>query len=209
MKKVVLLLLVCASAYAGTAAFVFESGGKTVEGVVLLPGGIPRALVLYFHRSIEDKSAVNVWGELLAERGYAVAGYSATGSTHYVEEARSAVAALRKQKALSALPVVAMGASLGTRAAVRWFAADPEVKALVLIVPGDAEGACAQMAKAAGRPLLMIQAENDEIVEPSDAEALRKCLPPGSVLQMLPGKGHRFAPSEISGRILQWLDKNI
>lgn len=208
MKKVVLLLLICASAYAGPAVFVFESNGKIVEGLVSMPGGGPRALVLYFHRSIEDRSAVNAWSELLGKRGYALAGYSATGSTNYVEEARSAVAALRKQKALAALPVAAMGASLGTRAAAQWFAADPEVKALVLIVPGDAVQ-CMQLAKSAGRPVLMIQAENDEIVEPSDAETLRKCLPPASMLRILPGKGHRFPPSDVSETIAQWLEKSL
>ncbi|HSP07331.1 MAG TPA: hypothetical protein VLR94_09145, partial [Acidobacteriota bacterium] len=165
MRVFLLALLFSVATSAQPATFVFEAGGKHVEGIVSLPSGSPRGLILYFHRAIEDRSAAGVWGELLTPHGYAVAGYTATASTNYVEEARAAVRALRGRKELTQVPLVAMGASMGGRAAARWFGADPEAAALILLVPGGAEETCADLARAAGRPVLVIQAEKDEVVD--------------------------------------------
>ncbi|HET6267854.1 MAG TPA: hypothetical protein VFG11_09055, partial [Acidobacteriota bacterium] len=51
------------------------------------------------------------------------------------QEASDEFKSLRSQKRFAALPVVAMGASLGTGAASEVFAATPAIQALILLVP--------------------------------------------------------------------------
>lgn len=200
--------LLCAIVFAESSTFVFHAGGRRIEGLVQSGTTPPKALILYFHRAIEDRSAVQAWSAVLGNAGYVLAGYTATGGSNFVEEANAALASLLSRKDLKSVPVISMGASLGTRAAVQWFAADSKVRALVLMAPGEPEATCAALAKSGGRPVLILQAENDEIVPPENAEAIRKCAPPAARIEILKGKSHRFPPSEVSATILQWLTKN-
>ena len=185
--------------------FSFVDGEKSIEGYLALPKNPPRALILYFHRAIEDRNAVLEWAKELNPAGYAVAGYTATRTPHVLEQSQNAVAELRKRKELAGIPLIAMGASMGTPAAASLFGSSPQVRALVLLVPGEAQF-CSEFEKASGRPILMIYAENDEVVNRSISERLVACLPKVNAQSyLLKDQGHRFPPSLVSARIIDWL----
>jgi pimeloyl-ACP methyl ester carboxylesterase len=133
-----------------------------------------------------------------------VAGYDAI-NTNPVVAAQSALKSLRGRKPLAAVPAIAIGASLGSKAASDWFAADSAVSALALIVPGGGSGACEAFIKAGSRPVMLIQAQNDEVVGP-EANQFRECLPSTANYLMLPSAGHRFPASLVSDEIRKWLD---
>ncbi len=181
--------------------FTFESGK---EGLLELPNGKPRALVLYFHRGIEDRSAVLVWAKILGPAGFAVAGYTNDNTMDIVTEARSALSVLRQRKEIAGIPVILMGASLGTFAASGLFAADPAVHGLVLIVPPSME-ICGSLRKAAGRRLLIVEASRDEIARMHSREIL-SCAPKNADYVLIPEVSHRFPPSVPAPEIIKWLN---
>jgi alpha/beta superfamily hydrolase len=120
-------------------------------------------------------------------------------------EAKSALAGLRTRKELAKLPVILMGASLGTRAASRLFVADPQIAALVLMVPGSTE-AC-KISKQEKRPIFLIQAEKDDVV--GDGQPIHRCLPLSIKYLLLKGTAHRFPPSQVATQIIDWLDSML
>jgi len=186
----------------GPPVFSFESDGKKVEGYIVSPAPPAKALVLYFHRSIENREAVKEWARLLGSHGYAVAGYTATPTSDLVAQAGRAVRSLRSGKELRQIPFLFMGASLGTRVAAQLFAAETQARALVLIVPGSKE--ICGLLKSEKRPIFLIQAEKDEIV--SHSETIYRCLSSTSKHLLLKSTGHRFPPSQVSAQIVEWLD---
>jgi len=204
---VIILLLLRSLPIWAAETLTFHDGEKTIEGYLALPKNSPRALVVYFHRSIEDRNAVLDWAKEFNPAGYAVAGYTSTRSPNFLEQAQNAIAELRKRKELANIPVIAMGASMGTPAAAALFGSSPQIRGLVLLVPGEAQF-CTEFAKASGRPILMIYAEKDEVVPASVSERLVACLPKVNAQSyLLKDQGHRFPPSLVSGRILEWMNK--
>jgi len=199
-----LIFLALAAADLTQETFVFQNAGSRIEGYVVQAPKNPRALILYFHRAIEDRNSVKEWGRLLGPAGYAVAGYTATSSADKMSEVKSAVKSLRSKKQLQSLPLVVMGASMGTRTAAQLFALDPAVKALILIVPGSPE-ICDYLKKANERPVHLILAEKDEIMG-KNAGLLLNCLPNNTKQLTLPGALHRFPPSLVSSDIVDWLN---
>lgn len=204
--RALLILTLISSVYAAEPElFQFKSEERPVQGYLVLPQGRPGALILYFHRAIEDRNAVKDWAQLVGPRNYAVAGYTATGSTDLAKEASSAIAVLKKRPDLSTIPVYVMGASMGSRAAAALFSADASIKGLILVVPAG-EDVCAALSKSGGRPVLLIQAQNDDVVGPAMATKVHKCLPKDAGYYLVENAGHRFAASLISPKILEWLD---
>lgn len=185
--------------------FTFQSQGKTVEALLAVPSVKPRALILYFHRSVEDRTAVSEWGALLTKDGYAVAGYTADQTVDEKELAEDALKSLISQKRFASTPIIVMGASMGTVAAAQLFGEDQRVKALILIVP-PSPMLCHDVENAGTRRVLLIQAENDEVAG-ANAPAIRNCMPESTASSILKGASHRFPPSEVSPQILQWLNK--
>lgn len=185
--------------------FTFQSQGKTVEGLLAVPSGRPKAVVLYFHRAIEDRTAVSEWGALLTKDGYAVAGYTADQTLDSGELAEDAVKSLLSQKRFASTPIVALGASMGTVAAAQLFARDQRIKSLILIVP-PSPMLCNDAEKAGNRRVFLIQAEKDEVAG-ANAPAIRSCMPESTGWFVLQGASHRFPPSEVSPQVLQWLNK--
>jgi hypothetical protein len=183
----------------------FQSQGKTVEALLVVPSGKPKALILYFHRSIEDRTAVSEWGALFAKDGYSVAGYTADQTLDAKDEAEDALKSLIAQKRFASTPIIAMGASMGTVAAAQLFAEDQRVKSLILIVPASPM-LCHDVEKAGSRRVFLIQAENDEVAG-ANAPAIRNCMPESTDLLVLKGASHRFPASEVSPQVLQWLNK--
>jgi len=181
--------------------FTFE-GGK--EGLLELPSGKPRALVLYFHRGIEDRSAVLVWAKILGPAGFAVAGYTNDNTMDVVNEARSALAVLRQRKEIAGIPVIVMGASMGTYTASGLFSADTAVRGVVLIVPPSME-VCEPLRKAAGRRVLIVEAARDEIARMHSREILG-CAPKNADYVLLPDASHRFSPAVPAPEIIKWLN---
>lgn len=174
-----------------------------MQGYLALPSQPPKALLIYFHRYVEKGDAVKLWGESLTPRGYAVAGFTAPPAGNIMEVTESALLSLRKNPALEDVPVIAMGASMGTLSAAKWFASSSKVRALILIVPGSPD-ICSFLKASAGRPVFLIQAENDETTHGSGAK-IRQCLTPGKPF-MLKGAGHLFPPSSVANEISEWLD---
>ena len=172
------------------------------QGYLAMPSQPPRALVFYFHRYVEKGDAVQQWDEALTPSGYAVAGFTARPGGKVVQMTNSALAELRKKPELVQAPVVAIGASMGALSAAEWFASNPSVRALVLIVPGSLD-ICSYLKSAAGRPVFLIQAENDEVSYTSGAK-IRACASGKHFL--LKGAGHIFPPSAISNEIAEWLN---
>jgi pimeloyl-ACP methyl ester carboxylesterase len=183
------------------STFIFHSSQRPVDGYLEMPSAPPRALLLYFHRYTEKGEAVETW-EGITSRGYAVAGYTNFPVSHVVPMANDAVSTLR-QNGMQGIPVIAMGASMGAIYAAQWFAANPQVRALILIVPGS-EDICDSLSHSGGRPVFLIQAENDDTTFGSGAK-IRKCLPNGKQY-LVKGASHNFPPDAIIGEIADWLD---
>jgi len=183
------------------STFIFQSGQRTIDGYLEMPSTPPRALLVYFHRYTEKGEAVETW-EGMTSRGYAVAGYTNFPVNNVVPMANDAVSTLRKN-GMQNTPIIAMGASMGSIYAARWFAANPQVRALILIVPGS-EDICESLTHSGGRPVFLIQADNDDTTFGSGAK-IRKCLPNGKQY-MVQGAGHNFPPDAITGVIADWLD---
>src|SRR5262249_28167341 len=135
------------------------------------------------------------------------AGYTATESSNTVEAAEGAYHSLKQRKELAALPVSVIGASMGTAAACGLFAAEKEIRALVLMVPGNPDIFCPAFKKIEGRPLFLIQAEQDEVVGAQTAEKIKVCLPSQAKYSLLKGSGHRFPPSAVIEKILEFLNQ--
>jgi predicted esterase len=202
---VILLLMAFGLRLSAEETFTFRDGNKSIEGYLALPKNPTKTLILYFHRASEDRNAVLQWAKELNPAGYAVAGYTSTRTPNFLEQAQNAVAELRKRKDLTNVPLIAMGASMGTPAAASLFGSSPQVRGLVLLVPGEAQF-CSEFAKASGRPILMIYAENDEVVDAETSKRLVACLPKVNAQSFqLKDQGHRFPPSLVSARILDWL----
>lgn len=174
-----------------------------MQGYLALPSQKPKALLIYFHRYVEKGDAVKLWNESLTPRGYAVAGFTAPRAGNILEVTENALSSLRKNPQLQDVPVIAMGASMGTLPAAQWFASNSKVRALILIVPGSPD-ICSYLKPSAGRPVFLIQAENDETTHGSGVK-IRQCIAPGKPL-MLKGAGHLFPPSLVANEISQWLD---
>ena len=185
------------------STFTFQSGGLGMEGYLDMPNDTPRALIFYFHRYVEKADAIKLWGEALTPHGYAVTGFIARPGGNILEMSNGSLLELRKKPNLSEVPVIAVGASMGALSAAQWFASNSKVRALVLIVPGSPD-ICSYLKSAAGRPVFLIQAENDEISHGSGAK-IRACLPSGKQY-MLKGAGHLFPADAVSGEIVQWLN---
>lgn len=185
------------------STFTFQHGGADMQGFLAMPSHPPKALLLYFHRYVEKGDAVKLWGESLNPNGYAVAGFTAPSSGNILEAAENALLSLRKNPELEKVPVIAIGASMGAVSAAQWFASSSKVRGLILIVPGSPD-ICSFLKAASGRPVFLIQAENDEITHGSGAK-IRKCLSSGKPF-MLKGAGHLFPPSSVANEISQWLD---
>jgi len=183
------------------STFAFQSGGRPMDGYLEMPSTAPRAVLLYFHRYVEKADAVKTW-DSMTSRGYAVAGYTNYPPSNVVPMANDAIAALRNQ-GLQDTPVVAVGASMGAIYAAQWFAANSQVRALILIVPGSAD-ICESLERSGGRPVFLIQAENDDTTFGSGAK-IRQCMPNGKQY-MLKGAGHLFPPGTVSDEIANWLD---
>jgi pimeloyl-ACP methyl ester carboxylesterase len=77
------------------------------------------------------------------------------------------------------------------------------VRALVLIVPGSEE-ICDDFKRAGGRPVFLIQADQDDTTFGSGAK-IRKCMPNGKQY-VVKGASHDFPPDAIFGVISDWLD---
>ena len=185
------------------STFAFQTtGGRPVDGYLEMPSSPPRAVLLYFHRYTEKGDAVETW-ESITKRGYAVAGYTNFPATDVIQKANDAVIALHKNPDLQDKPVIAVGASMGALYASQWFAANSQARALVLIVPGSAD-ICDYLERSGGRPVFLIQAENDDTSYGSGAK-IRQCMPNGKQY-MLKGAGHAFPPDAIAGDIANWLD---
>jgi hypothetical protein len=184
------------------STFTFQNSGIGTEAYLAMPSESPRALVIYFHRYVEKGDAVQLWGESLTPSGYAVAGFTARPGANIVEMNNSALAELRKKPELTNIPVVAVGASMGALSAAQWFASNRSVRALVLIVPGSTD-ICSYLKSAAGRPVFLIQAENDEISYGSGAK-IRTCTSGKQFL--LKGAGHLFPPNAVAAEIVEWLN---
>jgi dienelactone hydrolase len=209
MKSLLIVFLLTSIPVFAQETFTLSDEGKKIEGFLALPGSQPKALILYFHRGVEDRTAVMEWGKVLNPSGYAVAGYTRTKTKNFLTQATGALQELRKRNPLASIPCIAMGASMGTPEAAELFASSPQIKGLILLVPGS-DNICKSFSQANGRPVLMIYAENDEIVDRTTSKELIKCLPKtGAIAEMLPGQSHRFPPSLISNKILQWLDTNV
>ena len=185
------------------STFTFQTSGTGNDGFLEMPSQQPKALILYFHRYVEKRDAVKLWGESLTPNGFAVAGFTATLGGDTVAMANGALLALRNQPGLEKVPVIALGASMGAIPAARWFATNSQVRALILLVPGSTD-ICTSLQSSAGRPVLLIQAENDEITHTSGAK-IRACMTSGKH-SILKGHGHLFPPSAVSNEISQWLD---
>ena len=185
------------------STFTFQSGGADRQAYLAMPSHPPKALVFYFHRYVEKGDAVKLWGESLNPRGYAVAGFTSTSFGNIPEAASNALLSLQKNPDLEKVPVIAVGASMGSVSAAQWFASNSKVRALVLIVPGSPD-ICSHLKAAAGRPVFLIQAENDEITQGSGAK-IRECLGAAKPF-LLKGTGHLFPPSAVAKEISQWLD---
>ena len=185
------------------STFTFQNAGIGTEGYLDMPSGSPKALIIYFHRYVEKGDVIQVWGESLTPHGYAVAGFTARPGGNILEMNNSALTELRRKPELTNVPVIAVGASMGALSAAQWFASNPSVRALVLIVPGSPD-ICHYLKSASGRPVFLIQAENDEISYGSGAK-IRACLASGKQY-MLKGAGHLFPPNAVSSEIVQWLD---
>lgn len=183
------------------STFIFQSGQRPVDGYLATPSTPPRALLLYFHRYTEKGESVGTWDGMTA-RGYAVAGFTNFPASNIVPMANGALASLR-QNGMQSTPVIAMGASMGSLYAAEWFATNPQVRALILIVPGS-EDICNLFKKSAGRPVFLIQADQDDTTFGSGAK-IRQCLPNGKQY-MVKGAGHDFSPDTIIGVISDWLD---
>ena len=183
------------------SAFVFQSGGQPLDGYLEMPSAPPRAVLLYFHRYTEKGEAVQTW-EGMTSRGYAVAGYTNFPANNLIPKSNDAIAAVRKN-GLQDTPVIAVGASMGAIYAAQWFAANSQVRALILIVPGSAN-ICESLKRSGGRPVFLIQAENDDTTFGSGA-TVRQCLPNGKQY-MLKGAGHSFPPDRVNDVIANWLD---
>ena len=168
-----------------------------------MPTTQPKALIIYFHRYVEKRDAVTAWGETMTSRGYAVAGFTAEPGRSPVEMANHALLSLRKKPELQNIPVIAMGASMGTLSAAQWFATNSEVRAVILIVPGSPT-ICSHLKSAGGRPSFLIQADQDEITHASGSK-VRECIPQSNQY-MLKGAGHIFPPAAVSGEIIRWLE---
>jgi dienelactone hydrolase len=207
MRFLTLAILLALASNATPESFTFASQGKTVEGVISPAAGTPKALILYFHRGIEDRNAVLEWGKLLSVQGYAIAGYTAGEVPNAAQEAADEFKALRSQKRFASLPIVAMGASLGTAASAALFASSPDVRGLILLVPTSTD-VCNAFQKASGRPVMLIQAENDTIAA-DRAPLILKCFPKNESHILLAKTPHRFPPSQVSTQILSWLQSHV
>jgi pimeloyl-ACP methyl ester carboxylesterase len=185
------------------STFTFSDAGMGTDGYLDMPEGPPRALIIYFHRYVEKGNAVQEWGESLTRQGYAVAGVTARPGGNIVEMNNSALAALRKKPELANVPVIAMGASMGALSASQWFASNATVKGLILIVPGSPD-ICHYLKSAAGRPVFLIQAENDELSYGSGAK-VRTCAN-AAKHYLLKGAGHLFPPQAVAAEVAQWLN---
>lgn len=185
--------------------FTFQSQGQSVEGLIAVPSSRPKALILYFHRSIEDREAVEEWASLLTKDGYAIAGYTADQTLDAQIEAEDALKSLVSQKRFASTPILAMGASMGTVAAAQLFGDNQRVKALILLVP-PSPMLCHDVENAGSRRVLLIQAENDEVAG-TNAPAIKKCMPPTTDAFVLRDATHRFPAASASPQILQWLNK--
>ena len=150
------------------STFTFQHTGVGMNGYLDMPSTPPKALIVYFHRYIEKGDAVQLWGEALTPHGYAVAGFTAPAGGTAVTMANSALVQLRKNPDLQTTPVIAVGASMGALTAARWFAANSDVRALVLIVPGSPD-TCTYLESSGGRPVFLIHAEKDELCFASGA----------------------------------------
>jgi alpha-beta hydrolase superfamily lysophospholipase len=181
------------------STFAFQGGEAYLE----MPSNPPKAVIFYFHRYVEKGNSVQAWGESLTPAGYAVAGFTAVPGKNPVELANNALLNLRKNSALQEVPVFAMGASMGALSAAKWFAANSKIRGLILIVPGSPD-ICNHLTSAAGRPVYLIQAENDELTYGSAAK-LRTCVSSTNQF-LLKGQGHLFAPSAVTGEIIRWLN---
>jgi hypothetical protein len=185
------------------STFTFQTAGIESEGYLEMPSTPPKALLVYFHRYVEKRDAVKIWGELMTSRGYAVAGFTAQPGRSVVEMANHALVSLRKKPELQKIPVIAMGASMGSLTAAEWFAVNNDVRAVVLIVPGSPK-ICSYLKSAGGRPAFLIQADRDEITHASGSK-VRACVTTGNHY-MLKGAGHIFPPAAVSGEIIRWMD---
>jgi hypothetical protein len=181
----------------------FQHSGGGLQGYLYMPSTPPKALILYFHRYVEKGDAVKNWGEGLTPRGYAVAGYTASSGGNAEQMANHAIIELHKKPELARIPFIAVGASMGAESAARWFASNSQVRALVMIVPG-APGICDYLKSSGGRPIFLIQAENDEVSYGSGAK-IRECTPAAKKM-MLKGASHIFPPSAVAKDIADWLD---
>jgi dienelactone hydrolase len=185
------------------STFAFQTtGGRPMDGYLEMPSTSPKAVLIYFHRYTEKGEAVKDW-ESITTRGYAVAGYTNFPATEIVQKANDAVIALRKNPDLQNPPLIAVGASMGALYASQWFAANSQVRALVLIVPGSAD-ICEYLQRSGNRPVFLIQAENDDTSYGSGAK-IRQCIPNGKQY-MLKGAGHAFPAEAVSGEVANWLD---
>ncbi len=184
--------------------FTFHNRGAAVQGFVEMPSNPPRAVVLYFHRYVEKGDSIAVWAQGLTPRGYAIASFTTIPTPDPVGLANGAVAGLRMQPGLESTPLVAVGTSMGSLTAAQYFAANSDVKALVLIVPGSTQ-ICTFLEHAKGRPVFLIQADQDEVTYGSGAE-IRKCMTGNGKQLILNGASHIFPPEAVTGEIANWLD---
>lgn len=208
MKTAAFIILLFAFPVFAVDTFTFSDDGKIIEGYFSLPE-TPKALILYFHRSVEDRNAVLEWSKLLNPAGYAVAGYTRTITKNILLQENAALQELRKRKGFAAIPLISMGASMGAPEAAKLFGSSPQIRALILLVPGS-ESICEDFSKANGRPIFLIYAEKDEIVDMGNSKKLVNCLPKKNCRSdLLAGQTHRFPPALVSPQIIEWLNSNI
>ena len=199
MRFVLFCILILPIGAAADETFSFQGASGSREGYFIAPANA-KAVILYFHRAIENREAVKEWASLLGPSGYGVAGYTAVRGADLAD----AAAAFKALRTKTKLPIVAMGASMGTSAAAHLFATEPSIRALIVIVPGD-PAMCDVFAKSSKRPVFLIQAEKDDVVSPDAAAQIQKCFGPTGKYLSLKNTTHRFPPSQISDQIVAFL----
>jgi dienelactone hydrolase len=204
---------------------------ETVHGTLAAPVGAKAApALLYLHRASETRAAAVELAADLVPQGLVVLAIDMPGfGTRAIEgapsdpstltwflklaceEARDAVALLRKLPEVDPDRITVMGASLGSRVAA-FVASRHQVHAAVLLVPSlsriDLAQEEDQMAlRALGAiecPVLLISATSDEVVPKETTATLLQALHAPTTHKTTPG-GHRFPFAQVAPDVIPFL----
>ena len=103
---------------------------------------------------------------------------------------------------------VTMGHSFGGAIAVRVAVAFPGLVRGVVTLATQSAG-CENAAGLAGRPLLLIHGENDELLPPAVSETVNMLAGGGGELVILPGTGHLLSEvaDDLRSRLVEWIPR--